>query len=87
MLYTTAPETGFCKPAVLLTFGNMTNLFAAEPADCKSTADPSSVLPIPTPPKQAVTLIPLISVSSNISVDLIETVSYTHLTLPTRIRV
>ena len=48
------------------------NLVVAVPASAKSTADFNTVAPTPTPPKQTEAFTALISVSSNISVDLIE---------------
>ena len=75
VLYTTAPDTTPLKLFLceVVTFGGSMNLVVFVPASAKSTADFNSVAPTPTPPKQTEQLTALISVSSNMSVDLIET--------------
>ena len=50
VLNTNAPWTGFCKPAVLLTFGGTIILFVDRPAVEKSTALWTTVTPTPIAP-------------------------------------
>jgi len=45
----------------------MTNLFAAVPADCKSTAAVNCVTPTPTPPNDTFDVIAFITTPGNIS--------------------
>ena len=74
VLYITAPATTPDKLplCVVVIFGGNINLVDGVPASAKSAADFKMVAPTPTPPKQTEALTALISVSSNMSVDLIE---------------
>ena len=66
----TAPEIKFLRAALpeLFILGNITNLFTAAPADCKSTAAVNVVTPIPTPPNDTFDVSALITTPGNTSV-------------------